>query len=135
MVLRFQRPLDDGGGEYDWVRKDQIDWYAAASQALEAQAGAKVPSLAFQHIIVPEIYDIYPALPFGIPGLTMEFLGKNRLLLPNFLEFDGVMLERPYLPGSLAEVQGFIRQEEARTRSTFFTLRSARWERMQQQGE
>ena len=42
-----------------------------------------------------------------------------------------------YLPGSLAEVQGFIKQEEARARSTFLTLRSARQlaEQMQQQGE
>ncbi|MCL2298946.1 MAG: hypothetical protein FWC27_02220 [Firmicutes bacterium] len=31
-----------------------------------------------------------------------------------------------YLPGSLEEVQGYIRQEEARARSTFFTLQSAR---------
>ena len=31
-----------------------------------------------------------------------------------------------YLPGSLEEVQGYIRQEEARARSTFYTLRPAR---------
>jgi len=42
-----------------------------------------------------------------------------------------------YLPGTLEEVQEFIRQEEARARSTFFTLQSARQlaEQMQQQGE
>ena len=42
-----------------------------------------------------------------------------------------------YLPGSLEEVQGYIRQEEARARSTFFTLNSARQleAKMQAQGE
>ena len=46
--------------------------------------------------------------------------------------------ERGYfLPATLAEVQGFIRQEEARARSTFFTLRAARQlaALMQAQGE
>ena len=42
-----------------------------------------------------------------------------------------------YLPATLEEIQGFIRQEEARARSTFFTLKSARQlaEQMQTQGE
>jgi len=42
-----------------------------------------------------------------------------------------------YLPATLAEVQGFIRQEEARARSTFYTLQSARRleVEMLQQGE
>jgi hypothetical protein len=88
----------EGYSGYDWVHKDQIDWYKAQSEALEKQAGAKVPSLAFQHIIVPEVYDIYPALPFEIPNVTLKVLGKNRLLIPSVLKFDGVMLERPAPP-------------------------------------
>ena len=42
-----------------------------------------------------------------------------------------------YLPGTLEEVQEFIRQEEHRARSTFLTLQSARQleAKMQQQGE
>lgn len=31
-----------------------------------------------------------------------------------------------YLPASLEELQGFIRQEESRAKSTFYTLKSAR---------
>ena len=87
---------DPSGAEgYDWVHKDQIDWYVAESQALQAQnGGAKVPSLAFQHIPVPETCEIYPAMPFEIPSLTMTVLGTPRLLVPNLLKFDGVILER-----------------------------------------
>ena len=80
---------------YDWVHRDQIDWYTAESVALQAQnGGAKVPSLAFQHIPVPEIYENYTAMPFEIPGLTLTVLGTPRFLLPNFLKFDGVIMER-----------------------------------------
>jgi hypothetical protein len=42
-----------------------------------------------------------------------------------------------YLPATVAEVEGYIAQEEARARSTFFTLQSARRlaEAMQAEGE
>lgn len=48
----------DDEGEYGWVKKDQIEWYKATSDALRLlNGGEKVYSLAFQHIIVPEVYD------------------------------------------------------------------------------
>ena len=95
----FDSGADAPEGGYDWVRKDQIDWYKAESEALEAQnGGEKVPSLAFQHIIVPEIYETYARLPVEIPGISMTFLGVPRLLLPNLLKFDGVIMERPCPP-------------------------------------
>ncbi len=52
--------IDDEGndlGFYDCVRKDQIKWYENRSKELEAAAGGKVPSLAFQHIVVGEVFD------------------------------------------------------------------------------
>lgn len=43
---------------YACVHKDQIDWYVKTSNELKAANGGKaVPSMMFQHIIVPEIYD------------------------------------------------------------------------------
>ena len=48
----------DEEGYYGYVKKDQIEWYKATSDALKAANGGElVYSLAFQHIIVPEIYD------------------------------------------------------------------------------
>ena len=48
----------DEDGNYSFVHEDQIEWYKAASDALRAENGGEtVYSLAFQHIIVPEIYD------------------------------------------------------------------------------
>jgi len=86
----------EGFEGYDWVHQDQIDWYSAKSEALQSQnGGQKVPSLAFQHIPVPETFEaVYPAMPFEIPSLTYTVLGVPRLLAPNFLKFDGVILER-----------------------------------------
>jgi hypothetical protein len=42
-----------------------------------------------------------------------------------------------FIPATLEELQGYIKQEEYRARSTFFTLQSARQlaEKMQAQGE
>lgn len=48
----------DENGNYACVKADQVEWYKAKSDELkEANGGEKVYSLAFQHIIVPEVYD------------------------------------------------------------------------------
>lgn len=44
-------------GGYGCVEKDQIEWYIETEKALtEANGAVPVPSLAFQHIIVPEVF-------------------------------------------------------------------------------
>ena len=54
----------EGEGKYDWVRQDQLDWYLQTEQTLAAaNGGAAVPAYAFQHIIVPEIYDALKTVP------------------------------------------------------------------------
>ncbi len=50
-------PIYDG---YDHVHEDQIEWYVNKSNELKEQNGGKpVPSMAFQHIIVPEVYNAF----------------------------------------------------------------------------
>ncbi len=44
--------------EYDHVREDQLAWYKKTSLELEEQAGHKVNSIMFQHIALPEIYNL-----------------------------------------------------------------------------
>lgn len=52
------------GAKYDWVRQDQLDWYLPDRGC---PGGGKrrdaVPAYAFQHIIVPEIYDAMDIVP------------------------------------------------------------------------
>ena len=48
---------NDYGG-YACVYKEQIEWYKETAEELKEENGGKVvPSINFQHIIVPEIYD------------------------------------------------------------------------------
>ncbi|BBH18785.1 phosphohydrolase [Paenibacillus baekrokdamisoli] len=47
-------------GFYDWIRRDQIEWYTTQSYRLTEQNGGQpLPSLAFFHIPLPEYNDIW----------------------------------------------------------------------------
>lgn len=67
-------------GGYACVHKDQIDWYVETSNELKAENGGEVvPSLMFQHIVVPEIFDALDKdadgkwiLPEGAKGYMNE---------------------------------------------------------------
>lgn len=59
----------DPGGGYGCVSKEQIEWCDAEMEAVkEANGGASVPALYFQHIIVPEIYDALTPTEEGADG-------------------------------------------------------------------
>ncbi len=50
---------DESVGGYGCVEKDQIDWYIKTEAELTKQnGGTPVPSFAFQHIIIPEVYSV-----------------------------------------------------------------------------
>ncbi|MBQ8503018.1 MAG: metallophosphoesterase [Clostridia bacterium] len=52
------------GGGYGYVHSDQISWYERTSEQLKKENGGEnLPSFLFQHIIVPEIYEML--LPHG----------------------------------------------------------------------
>ncbi len=52
-------PEEEGGG-YGYVHEDQTQWYCRTSDALRAEnSGVPVPSLLFQHIAVPEVYEMF----------------------------------------------------------------------------
>lgn len=60
--VRFNLWIFDSGdyddeGKYANVSEEKIEWYKEKSKAYESMYGKKVYSLAFQHIIVPEVYD------------------------------------------------------------------------------
>ena len=48
----------DGKGHYGCMSKEDVDWYKNMSDTLRSNNGGKpLYSLAFQHIILPEVYD------------------------------------------------------------------------------
>ncbi len=55
----FDTNNDTHVGGYGYVKKDQIEWYEKTCQSLADENGGKVlPSIVFQHICVPEIYEL-----------------------------------------------------------------------------
>lgn len=91
---------DENGNRlgYDSVTTDQVEWYKETSEALESQAGAKVPSLAFQHIVVGEVYDaMFPSISFEIPYIVETYNnGKHYpIVAPNTSTFAGHLFEQP----------------------------------------
>lgn len=81
-------------GGYACVKKNQIQWYKETSEKLEAQYGRKIPSLVFQHIVVPEIWDALEEVPSGTAG-SYGHSGKT-LALPEGT--NGVLGECPCPP-------------------------------------
>ena len=67
---------EEGDNElgYDAVHTDEIEWYKNTSAALKEANGGTVPAMAFQHIIVQEIYEkLFIESPFSIGKGTQEF--------------------------------------------------------------
>lgn len=91
---------DEEGNDlgYDCVREDQIKWYTEKSKALEAQAGGKVPSMAFQHIVVGEVFDaLFHESPVELGAITPKANnGKVYSLFPKTENIqDGFLFEFP----------------------------------------
>lgn len=96
--------IEDGG--YAHVKKDQIEWYKATSDALRLlNGGEKVNSIAFQHIIVPEIYDALKKtdikVPFSFEHINNE--GEYYMFNPDNVNY-GTLNEMP-CPGRINEGQ------------------------------
>ncbi|NLP48339.1 MAG: hypothetical protein GX345_05270 [Clostridiales bacterium] len=88
---------DEVNGGYDHVYDEQIEWYINKSNALkEENGGVPVPSLLFQHIIVPEIFDALSEVPDDTPGAIRKN-NKAYILNPENTK-GGVLHEGPCPP-------------------------------------
>ena len=68
---------EDEPRHYDRVRTEQIEWYKKTAAKLKKENGGEtVKSVVFQHIIVPEIYDVLEKVdskkPFAIKHIYNE---------------------------------------------------------------
>lgn len=91
---------DDEGNRlgYDCVHADQIEWYKNTAAALKAQNGGEtVKAMAFQHIIVQDIYEMmFYKSPCAIGKATLNFDGQSYTYLPYVHNIkDGFLLEAP----------------------------------------
>lgn len=86
----------DDEGHYANVAEDQVAWYRETSAAIERDCGKKIYSLAFQHIIVPQIYDALEKVNhrtlFSFPRIYTE--GEYYRFSPNYTNY-GMLNEYP----------------------------------------
>lgn len=91
-----ENAYDENGNDvgYDCVHTNQIEWYKGVRDQLKEETGNYVPSLAFQHIIVQEVYD---KLFFEVPVLGVRKFdnGKQFSIFPKTNNFTGHLLELP----------------------------------------
>ena len=83
---------------YDCVRPDQIEWYKETYEDLKKEAGADVPSMAFQHIVVGDVYyAMFPSSPFELSPITETHNGGENyaIIFPNTSIFKGHIYEPP----------------------------------------
>ena len=63
-------------GGYGCVAHDQIEWYVETENALKEANGDKaVPSFAFQHIVLPEVYDCMTKIAQALDEEALEEMG------------------------------------------------------------
>lgn len=93
------------GGGYDAVHEDQIEWYKqTAADLAAANGGEVVPAMAFQHIIVgevfPAMFQTYPEA-LAVPDITKTVDGVTYSFTPQYDRItSGVVMEFP-CPGEI----------------------------------
>jgi len=69
---------EDEPRHYDRVRTEQIEWYKETSAKLQNEnGGEKVNSVVFQHIIVPEIYDVLKKVDSKQPYIVKHIYNED----------------------------------------------------------
>lgn len=94
---------EEEGGGYGYVHEDQIAWYEKTANELKDQNGGNViPSILFQHIAVPEVYDMLLAVDKGTKGAVKghgSYSDKYYTVNPEYI-YDGSLNEGPCPPDS-----------------------------------
>lgn len=96
--------FDSGGqsatGEYFPVSKEQLEWYKSIRER-ELKSSGNIPHIVFQHIPVPEFYDVIKKVPRHTKGAVEAFrTHKNEfyVLSDEIKSSGGFMFESPATP-------------------------------------
>lgn len=97
--------IDSGGklsdGSYAPVKPEQMDWLRGERDRLEKENGAPLPAFVFQHIPLPEYYDVLKQVPKGTKGAVEAYFdhANEFYVLPEkALSRGDFMLESPAAP-------------------------------------
>jgi hypothetical protein len=98
-------------GLYDYMRPNQLNWYVNKSNELKAaNGGVPVPSIAFQHIIVNEIYDALTPVSSGTSGSVSHNGGYY--VLPDTALPGSVLGEHPCPSGNANETEFSVLKQQ-----------------------
>lgn len=91
---------DENGNRlgYDSVREDQIEWYKETSDKLTKKAGKTVYSVAFQHMIPPDVYKVmFPSVKYPLSPITETYNDGTHypIIFPDTSAFEGHIFEAP----------------------------------------
>lgn len=93
-------PEEEGGG-YGYVHEDQTEWYKRISTELKEKNGSEpLPSILFQHIAVPEVYEMFTkvsALKSGSVRGHGSFSDSHYVVNPDYI-YQGSLNEGPCPP-------------------------------------
>ena len=101
------------GGGYENPNADQISWYEKTSNELKNQNGGNpIPSLLFQHIPVPEIYNLFTVVPEGTEGAIKGYrVQSDNYYVLNTNIASGELLEPPCSPdANSSEFAAWVKQ-------------------------
>ena len=90
--------FDEEGNElgYGCVEPYQIDWYRQTREENKDENGNYIPALAFQHIVVGDVYDyLYYKSPVDLGGLCSNYYGNYYTFVPKCQNFEGFLSEPP----------------------------------------
>lgn len=90
----------DGAG-YAPVDKEQIGWYVSRREQRKAENGDYLPSLVFQHIPVPEFFDVIKKVPKGTKGAVPAYGAHENEFLCSMMKLSpkaDSCSNRPLLP-------------------------------------
>ncbi len=112
----FDTGADLINGDYGAVDAEQVAWYEQHSQALRMENGYEpIPSVAFMHVPVAEIYELFQQTSVNQPGAAagVGVGAGNYYQLPTADVFIGEAKEAP-CPSSQNNglFEGFLRQDD-----------------------
>ena len=91
---------EDEPRHYDRVRTEQIEWYKKVSAKLKKENGGEtVNSVVFQHIIVPEIYDVLKKVDSKQPYAIKHIYNEDEYYMFDENETNYGMLNEKPCPG------------------------------------
>jgi len=97
---------DDSYGGYGYVLEEQLDWYVQKSYELrDLNGGVPVPSIAFQHIVPPQIQYALAEVDAETEG-AIDFAGKS-FVLPDYCDPENDWLSEAPCPPSLNFDSGY----------------------------